>query len=109
MVDLSTYIFKDLNTDLIKPGKYFTGACVEEVYELEHVRTATKQLRVILDEKYENSDLHKVMESRCQHLMITQRKLLKLLHKFEELFNGTLDTWKTDPVDFELKDDLKPV
>ena len=49
------------------------------------------------------------MESRCQHLMITQRKLLKLLHKFEELFNGTLDTWKTDPVDFELKDDLKPV
>ena len=44
------------------------------------------------------------METRCQHLTITQRnELLKLLHKFEELFDGTLDSCKTDPVDFELK------
>ena len=41
----------------------FTDAYVEELYESEHVRTSTKQLRVILDTKNENVDLHKVMET----------------------------------------------
>ena len=34
-------------------------------------------------------------------------ELLKLLLKFEELFDGTLGTWKTDPVHFKLKLDVK--
>ena len=50
------------------------------------------------------------METQCQHLTMIQRnELLKLLQKFEELFDGTLGTWKTDSVDFELKDDWKPI
>ena len=50
------------------------------------------------------------MENQCQHLTMTQRnELLKLLQKFEELFYGTIDTWKTDTVDFELKKYTKPV
>ena len=50
------------------------------------------------------------MENQCKHLTITQHKeLLKLLQKFEELFDGTLGTWKTDPVDFELKEGVKPI
>ena len=65
--------------------------------------TATKQLSVILDAKYEKADLHKVMENQFQHLTMTQRnELLKLLQKFEDFFDGTLVTWKKDPVDFEL-------
>jgi hypothetical protein len=28
----------------------------------------------------------------------------KLLQKFEELFDGSLGTWKTDPINLELKD-----
>ena len=44
------------------------------------------------------------MESKYQHLKITQRnELLELLQKFEELFDGILGTWKTDRVDSELK------
>ena len=44
------------------------------------------------------------MENQCPHLTMTQRnELLKLLHKFEEFSDGTLGTWKTYPVDFELK------
>ena len=31
------------------------------------------------------------------------------MQKIVELFDGTLGTWKTDPVDFELKEDLKPI
>ena len=50
------------------------------------------------------------MENQCQHLTMTQRnELLKLLQKFEELFDGTLGTRKTDPVDFELKEDAKKI
>ena len=56
---------------------------------------------MIFDAKDEKSYLHKVMETQCQHLTVTQRnELLKLLHKSEELFGGTLGIWKTDPVDF---------
>ena len=44
------------------------------------------------------------METQCQHLKITQHnELLKLVHKFEELVDRTLVTWKTDPVESELK------
>ena len=54
---------KKLNTWKITPESLFTNAYVKEVYESEHVRTATKLLRVILDAKYEISDLYKVMET----------------------------------------------
>ena len=84
----------------------FNDAYVEEVYESEHIRTATKRLHVLLDAKYEKSDLHKVMENQCQHFTITQHNdSLKLLQKLEDFF----DTWKTYPVDFKLKEDVKPI
>ena len=52
MVDLGTYICKA-----------FTNAYIQKLYESEHVRTATKRLRIILDAKYEEGGLHKVMET----------------------------------------------
>ena len=77
------YIFKDLNTEKITPEASCTNAYVEEIYESENVDTATKRLRVILYAKYEKSDLHKVMETQCQHLTIIQHnELIKLLQKF---------------------------
>ena len=104
MVDVGMYICKYLNTEKITPEELFTDAYVKEVYESENVRTATKWLRVILDAKYEKSDLHKIIKTQCQHLTMTQRnELLKLLQIFEDFVNGTLGIWKTDPVDFELK------
>ena len=50
----------------------FTNAYTEEVYESEHVNTSNKLLCVILDVKCENQDLHKVMETQCHHLPVTQ-------------------------------------
>ena len=73
MVDFGTYTFKDLNIGKITPEKLFTDYYVKEVYESEHVCTATKQLRVILNVKYENADLHKFTETQCQYLTMTQR------------------------------------
>ena len=50
------------------------------------------------------------MENQCQHLTMTQRnEFLKLLPKIEELFDGTLSTWKTDPVDLNLKEVAEPI
>ena len=50
------------------------------------------------------------MENQCQHLTMTQRnELLKLLQTFEELFDGTLRPWKTDPVDSDTKEDVRPI
>ena len=85
MVDLGTYIFKDLNTGKFTPEESFTNAYAEEVYESQHLRTATKLLHVTLYAKYEKSDLNKVMETQCQHLTMTQRnELIKLLQIFEK-------------------------
>ena len=36
-------------------------------------------------------------------------ELLELLQKFEELFDGTLSTWKIDQLDSELKEDSNPI
>ena len=72
--------------------------------------TTTKQLRLLLDAKYNRPDLHKDMENWCEHLPMTQRnELLILLHKFEELFDGTLGTWKTYSADFKLEEYAKPI
>ena len=83
MVDLGTYIFKDLDTEQITPEEYFTNAHVKEVYESDHVRTTTRWLCIILNSEYEKSDLLKVMENQCQHLTMTQRnEYIKLIQKF---------------------------
>ena len=95
MVDLGMYVFKYLNTGKITPEESFNNAYAEEEYESEYVHTSNNQLHVIFDAKYENADLHKIMENKFQHLTMTQcNELLKLLQKLEELFNGTLGTRK---------------
>ena len=74
------------------------------------VRVFIRTVRVILDAKYEMANLRKVMENQCKHLTGAQHnELLKLLHRLEELFDGTLGTWKTNTVDFELKEDVNTI
>ena len=48
------------------------------------------------------------MAEQCQHLNTKERKrFLNLLRKFEDLFDSTLGTWNTTPVDLELMGDTK--
>ena len=87
MVDLGTYRFKDLNPGKITPEEQLTNDYVKELYESEHLCTATKRFLVILYSNCEEAYLHKVMENQCQNLTIRQRnELLELLHIFEEFF-----------------------
>ena len=65
---------------------------------------------IILDAKYEKSDLNMVMTKKCKHLSTKeQERLLKLLQQFECLFDGTLGTRKTDLVYLELQYNVKPI
>ena len=52
-------------------SKKYMSQNIEEIYESKHVSSATIRLCVILDVKYKNADLHKVMETQCQHLTMT--------------------------------------
>ena len=53
-------------------------------------------MRILLNASYEKSDLNKVITNQCQHLSSKERnRLLTILKKFEDLFEGTLGTWNT--------------
>ena len=50
-----------------------------------------------------------LIENNCSHLNSEeQAKLLKVLNEFEDLFDGTLGDWDTEPVSFELKEGANP-
>ena len=77
--------------------------------ELQSTHEATDWVVNILDAKYEKADLQSIVNTNCSYLSLhNQNKLLELLTKFEELFDGTLGDWKTDPMSFELKESTKP-
>jgi hypothetical protein len=74
----------------------------ELLYAHDPSTTDAERIQNIIESKYTPADLNKIVEE-CTHLeKDEQRQLLKLLQKFEQLFDGTLGTWKTDPVDLEL-------
>ena len=69
----------------------------------------TKRTVEILDAKYEKANLAEIVSEYCAHLSSQQRaKMLLLLNKYEELFDGTLGDFNTDPVRLNLKKDAKP-
>ena len=80
----------------------------EELWESEDVLDSTRRMRRILDAQYQKSDLRKIM-SNSKHLNNDERIVLyDVLTKYEFIFDGTLGTWKTKPVDLELQSVAKP-
>eukprot|EP00804_Cyclotella_cryptica_P017652 CCRYP_006766-RA/>CCRYP_006766-RA protein AED:0.67 eAED:0.49 QI:0/0/0/1/0/0/2/0/211 len=79
------------------------------IHEPRSTEEATQRAVHILDAKYEKADLQSVVDTNCPHLSLQdQNKLLELLRKYEDLFDGTLGDWNTEPVSFELKEGAKP-
>ena len=69
----------------------------------------TKCIIQITDAKYEKTDLRQVVEDNCTHLGSLERTaLLELLKEFKEFFDGTLGNWDTEPINFQLKEGVKP-
>ena len=78
------------------------------VAESMAVNEATERIKDILDAKYEAADLNQVCLTQ-DHLNETeQQKLLSLLNKYNDLFDGTLGKWRHDPIELELKPDAEP-
>jgi hypothetical protein len=63
-----------------------------------HMIPIQRRIQGIIESKYTPADLSKIVEE-CTHLeKAEQKQLLKLLQKYEDLFDGSLGTWKTDPI-----------
>ena len=72
--------------------------------EPKSMREATNRATEILDANYEKADLTVVVHQECRHLTIDQRnELYRTLVQYEELFDGSLGDWKTEPVKLILK------
>ena len=63
----------------------------------------------ILDVNYEKADLPEIIRTRCTNLSPSEQdKLLGVFTEFEDLSDGTLGDWETEPASFELKEGTKP-
>jgi hypothetical protein len=73
----------------------------ELLYAHDPSTADAERIQNIIESKYTPADLNKIVEE-CTHLEKDEQiQLLRLLQKFENLFDGTLGTWKTDPVHLE--------
>ena len=74
-------------------------------HEPKSTLEATEWVVKIFDAKYEKADLNALVTDNCKHLSVPDKeKLLKLLTEFEDLFDGTLGDWDTEPVSLKLKE-----
>ena len=81
---------------------------IQEFKEPLVTEKATNRVIKILDTNYKKANLKDVVRGAV-HLKEKEREQLHaLLVKYQELFDGTLGEWNTDPVDLELIDEAKP-
>ena len=71
--ELSNYDFTSLMENMVKPEESFINLYVEKCLKLESIIRSTRRMHRILDTKYEESDLNKVIIEKCQHF--SPRKL----------------------------------
>ena len=62
----------------------------------------------ILDSTYSEADLEQVFTNAIQLNSEERDLLLSLVEYFEDLFDGTLGDWDTEPVDLGIKPYSKP-
>ena len=81
---------------------------VKQTAEPKVTRRATDRMVKILDSKYEKANLEEIAAAAHQLTDSEQQMLYKLLKEYEDLFDGTLGKWNTEPVHVEMKPDAKP-
>ena len=82
MLDMGSFEFKNYIQGRLYLKNSSKNTYAEEIHESKEVCTSTKLVRVILDAKYEKSDLNKFMKNQCQHLTEAQHnELLIILQK----------------------------
>jgi hypothetical protein len=81
----------------------------ELLFSHDPVTTDAERIQNIVENKYCPADLRGIT-AECNFLNKNEKEsLFKLLDKFKHLFDGTLGSWKTEPIELELKEkDCKP-
>ena len=89
--------------------KTFSNPFHNELFSIDDpVMTGVEHIQSILDIKYAPADLDKIVQE-CTHLTEKDRYALReVLARYEDLFDGSLGTWKAEPVELELRPDAKP-
>ena len=101
-------VWDNASTPMVSPEQMDALYVEEFEQELQAlhdpITTEAERIQSILDTKYSPANLDKMISEN--QLLDSEQKseLLKLLKKFEHLFDGTLGHWKTDPIDIKLKD-----
>ena len=73
------------------------------------ISTEAYRIQGILDMKYAPADLEAITE-KCTHLTSAEQVLLlNLLQEYEDLFDGSLGTWQTEPLELELREDANHI
>jgi hypothetical protein len=80
----------------------------EERHSYQPTEQEMQRMNEILDAKYSIADLNEVVDSADHLTSSEQGKLLTLLMKYEDLFDGTLGTFTGAPYDIKLKDNVEP-
>ena len=90
-------------------GKWHNfNALVEDQAESESVKDSMSRLTRILDANYDTPVLEDEV-AKMTHLNPIQRNLLlTLLKENEDLFDGPLGDWVSDPIKIPLKEGAKP-
>ena len=82
---------------------------VMKTTEPDFTREATEILLKILDSTYAKADIKQVADNATQLNYEERTQLLMLLKYFQDLFDGTIGDWYTEPVDLKLKPGSKPL
>ena len=103
----------DNATVAMKPPNYLRKRSEEEFEnEIQYMHdpdtTEIERIQRILDVKYAPADLEVEVNKSEDTTEDQKAALLQLLYKYEDLFDGKLGAWQTDPVELELKPDVKP-
>ena len=80
----------------------------EDCQSYQPVEQEMQRMTDILDAKYKKANLDEIAANADHLTNSEQESLLKLLKKYEDLFDGTLGTFTGTPYDIKLKDNVEP-
>src|SRR6476619_1603451 len=96
------------STPMLDPAVFNTDHIDDLEHEFLSIHdpdiTDAERIQAILDANYNKADLEQIVQECKQLNKEEQQKLLALLQKYEALFDGTVGTWNTEPVDILLRD-----
>ena len=91
-------------TKLARNDQKELNAIFQLATESKAAKEATNRVTQILDAHYEKANIVETISKNCSHLSKNkQNKIINLLKKYEELFDGTLGDMNTSPVHLEIK------